>query len=118
VKRLSYHGWAAILLVLEALLVFGGLALIIIPTSIVSTLPGGEAVTVLCGSPGAPNVPESAACAASFGARETMGLLSIGAGVVLFGGQLLVGMAIAGLRDALANAPQQPSPVTTGGDAG
>lgn len=115
--RLSYHGWAAILLVTEFALVVGGVALGVTPTSPVSTLANGDPVTITCGSPWLPSVAETARCAAEFEGRGTMALLLIGCAVVLFGGQLLVGMLVAGVRDALATAAQRRDVVTTAGPA-
>lgn len=105
--RLSYHGWAATLLVLAFLLVVAGIALGVTPASTSSYLVNGTEVTITCGSPWAPSVAETAQCGTAFGARGTLGLLAMLFGVLLFGGQLLVGMAVAGFRDAVANAPQR-----------
>ena len=112
--RLSYHGWAAVLLVLSFLLVVGGIALGVTPASTSSYLANSTEVPITCGSPWAPTVTETAQCGTGFGARGTLGLLCVLFGVVLFGGQLLVGMAVAGFRDAVANA-RQAAQVTTAG---
>lgn len=113
--RLSYHGWAAVLLVVAFLLVAGGIALGVTPGSTPGTIANGDTINFSCGSPWSPNITgQSAPCAAALGARGTLGLLLVLFGVLLFGGQLLVGMAVAGFRDAVANA-RHAAQVTTAG---
>ncbi len=97
--RLSYHGWAAVLLVLSFVLVAGGIALAIAPVSV----HNGGGTVIACGFPweAARSVP--AECVAAFGERSSGGEWLVLLGVALFGGILLVGMLVAGVRDALAS---------------
>lgn len=114
-KRLSYHGWAALLLVLAFVLVAGGIALGVTPGTVPSTLPNGDPVTIACGAPWAPStVGQAPECVAGFAGRGSLAWVLILFGVVLFGAELLVGMVVAGVRDALAAAPHQPSATTVG----
>lgn len=96
--RLSYHGWAALLLVMAFVLVAGGIALGIAPTSV----DKGDGNLIACGFPWAPSGAAPVQCAVTFGARGTLGLVSVLSGALLFGGTLLVGMLVAGVRDAVA----------------
>lgn len=114
--RLSYHGWAAVLLVLSFALFVAGALVGMIPTTPPITLPGGDTAFVNCGSPWAPSGAPATACTASFGERGTIGLVLVCAGLLLFGGQLLVGFLIAGIRHALAEARPADTPVAPPAD--
>jgi len=114
--RLSYHGWAATLLVLSFALVVGGIALGVTPGSVDSPLSNGNLVSVTCGSPWAPRAPIGQECTAALAARGDFGLVLVVLGVVLFLGMLVAGMIVAGVRDALTGAQQVPSPAPPAGE--
>lgn len=101
--RLSYHGWAAVLLLLSFTLAAIGIAWGITPVNVDT-----DAGTVTaCGSPWVPAVPVTARCAVGLGGRGPLGQQLVMFGLVLFGGLLLVGMLVAGIRDALAGHARQ-----------